>query len=168
MAFNALTDSWAKGDPIPMATDLGPLAPDAAGLTGKNSVSDLFSGNSGVSNTSGTGNYSFDRGFSNSDIGNFTPNSVTPGGVATNSKGVPTVDMGGFKIPSLSDVLTGMSKGPGGSGNAQSGIAGIETWAESWFIRITVIVLGFIFIAMGLSMMKGTQEIVRGLPLPRV
>lgn len=59
------------------------------------------------------------------------------------------------KNPTFDSVIKGMMAGPDGgeTGNTKSGTAGIETWLESWFIRLTVIILGFIFIATGLSML---------------
>lgn len=57
----------------------------------------------------------------------------------------------GIKAPSIGDVLGGMAGGPGGAGG------GWQAWVDAWLIRAFIVILGFIFIAAGLSMFgRGT------------
>ncbi len=96
-------------------------------------------------------------GGGNSQAGTFT---VTQGaGSGGSTKVEPTKSKS--LLPSLSDVWQGMQNGPGGSDisgqilgapfSASFG-KGLETTIQNWIVRIIVVVLGFIFVAAGLSL----------------
>jgi hypothetical protein len=107
-------------------------------------------------------NWSFDRGFDNNAFSNLGSGGAKSSGLSSGAGnqggegGGNYTGLGsGFKVPNMSDVLTGMMNGPGGASGSQSGwIAGLEKWMEGWFIRFALIVLGFIFIAAGLAMFR--------------
>ncbi len=99
------------------------------------------------------------RGFDLGAYGNLAdPTKVQKaGGSPTSILDSASSVVSGFKIPSFNDVVTGMMNGPNGT----KGGSGLGDTIDNYFIRGTVIILGFIFVAVGLAMFRVPATIIR-------
>ncbi len=60
-----------------------------------------------------------------------------------------------WRLPSISNVLTGMLNGPGANPNGTPAAGSWREWVEAFAPRIIIVVLGLVFVAAGLYMFRG-------------
>jgi hypothetical protein len=159
MPFDFSTDSWAKGDPIPMASDAPPLAQAEASLAQATAPSDLngFQTVNGRLYVGPTQAASTTTGMPAGD-----PATVQGAfGQAPGSSGQATFNQ---YMNAATSLLTGKPTtmaNTGGQGVAGGVAATVLNFINNWLPRIFIIILGFIFIAAGLRMFGQSSGVVR-------